>query len=205
MPAPANNAPAAAVDAVAASHDLRTLAGGLDVIPQLTFAELGALVPQGPEILIVPAMSDVAASVNVPVLQWLRQQGNGHTLLFSWCEGAEVLAASGLIDGKTVTTHWGSIDRYERAYPNVHWQRGERYIDGDMLLTTAGLTSGIDATLHLLEQRDGPGVVAKVVGSTGVLTLAGLVFCARADGVCASRSRRRISMTREADRAKRRL
>ena len=150
------------VYAVAASRDLRTLTGGLDVVPQLTFAELAQELPQGPDILVIPAMSDVAAPENVPVLQWLRQQGNGHTLLFSWCEGAEVLAASGLIDGKNVTTHWGSIDRYERAYPAVHWQRGERYVDAGTLLTTAGLTSGIDATLHLLEKRNGTGIVAKV-------------------------------------------
>ena len=41
----------------------------------------------------------------------MSQYGHAPTLLFSWCVGAEVLAASGLIDGKTVTTHWGDIDR----------------------------------------------------------------------------------------------
>jgi len=153
------------VYAIAASHGLRTLTGGLEVIPQLTFAELDALLTRGPDILVIPAMSDIRSHDNTPVLQWLRQQANGYTLLFSWCDGAEVLAESGLVDGKTVTAHWGSIDGYERAYPAVHWQRGMRYIDADNLLTTAGLTSGIDATLHLLEKQNGGAAVAKVTAA----------------------------------------
>ena len=150
------------VYAVASSRSLRTLAGGLDVVPQLSFAELAAQLPRGPDIIVVPAMANVGSPDNVPVLDWLRQQGHGSTLLFSWCEGAEVLAASGLIDGKNVTTHWASVGRYERAYPAVNWQRGQRYIDSGTLLTTAGLTSGIDATLHLLERQNGSAVAAKV-------------------------------------------
>ena len=135
------------------------------MLPQLSFAQLAAQLPYGPDILVVPAMSDVSSPENVLVLDWLKQQGNGHAILFSWCEGAEVLAAAGLVDGERVTTHWASIGRYERMYPSVDWQRGERYIDAGRLLTTAGLTSGIDATLHLLEQRNGSDVAAKVAGA----------------------------------------
>lgn len=153
------------VYAVAASRTVRTLTGGLDVVPQRSFAELATQQQGGPDIIVIPAMVDVGAPENAPVLEWLRQNDHGQTLLFSWCAGAEVLAASGLIDGKTVTTHWGDIDGFERAYPAVHWQRGERYvdlIDADHLLTTGGLTSGIDATLHLLTRRNGAAVAAQV-------------------------------------------
>ena len=154
------------VYAVAASRTLRTLTGGLDVVPQLSFAELATQLPSVPDIIVVPAMTDIKSPQNGPVLDWLRQHGHGQTILFSWCSGAEVLAASGLIDGKSVATHWGDIDGFERAYPAVHWQRGERYVDlpdSDRLLTTGGLTSGIDATLHLLTRRNGAAVAAKVV------------------------------------------
>ncbi len=150
------------VYAVAASRDLRTLAGGVDVMPQFSFEELAAQLHHSPDIIVVPAILDIESAENVPVLDWLRQHGHGQTLLFSWCAGAEVLAASGLIDGKTVTTHWGDIDAFERAYPTVTWQRGERYIASDTLLTTGGITSGVDATLYLLARRDGQAVADKV-------------------------------------------
>jgi putative intracellular protease/amidase len=150
------------VYAVAETRGLRTLTGSVDVVPQHSFAELTALLHHSPDIILVPAMLDIGSPQNAPVLDWLRQNGQGQTLLFSWCAGAEVLAASGLIDGKTVTTHWGDIDGYERAYPAVHWQRGERYIDSGTLLTTGGITSGVDATLHLLARRNGQAVADKV-------------------------------------------
>lgn len=150
------------VYAVAASRELRTLAGGVEVMPQFSFAELAAQLQHSPDIIVVPAIVEIGSAENAPVLDWLREHGKGQSLLFSWCVGAEVLAASGLIDGKTVTTHWGKIDAFERAYPAVTWQRGERYIDSGTLLTTGGITSGVDATLHLLARRDGQAVADKV-------------------------------------------
>jgi AraC family transcriptional regulator, transcriptional activator FtrA len=150
------------VYAVAETRGLRTLTGGVDVVPQRSFAELAALLQHAPEIIVVPGVPDAGSPQNGPVRDWLRQHGHAPTLLFSWCVGAEVLAASGLIDGKTVTTHWGDIDGFERAYPAVHWQRGERYIDSGTLLTTGGITSGVDATLHLLARRNGQAVADKV-------------------------------------------
>jgi AraC family transcriptional regulator, transcriptional activator FtrA len=153
------------VYAVAESRSVRTLAGGVDVVPQLSFAELTARLGHSPDIIVVPALKDVQAPANAPVLGWLRQHGQDQTLLFSWCAGAEVLAASGLIDGRTVTTHWGDIGRSERAYPAVTWRRGERYIESGNLLTTGGITSGVDATLHLLALRNGQDVADKVAGA----------------------------------------
>jgi transcriptional regulator GlxA family with amidase domain len=116
-------------------------------------------------------MTEIKSPQNGPVLDWLRQHGHGQTILFSWCSGAEVLAASGLIDGKSVATHWGDIDGFERAYPAVNWQRGVRYvdlIDSDRLLTTGGLTSGMDATLHLLMRQNGAAVATKVAQTLNI-------------------------------------
>ena len=147
---------------VAASRTVRTLTGGLDLVPHLSFDELAARLHGDPDIVVVPQIVDIRASINAPVVAWVGRQGQGHALLFSWCTGAEVLAESGAIDGKAATAHWGDIDRLERAYPKVHWQRGVRYVDGGMLVSTAGLTAGVDATLHLLARRHGAEVAGKV-------------------------------------------
>ena len=147
---------------VAASRTLRTLTGGLDLVPHLSFEELAARLHGDPDIVVVPQIVDIRASINAPVVAWVRRQARGHALLFSWCTGAEVLAESGAIDGKAATAHWGDIDRLQRVYPRVHWQRGVRYVDGGTLLSTAGLTAGVDATLHLLARRHGAELAAKV-------------------------------------------
>jgi AraC family transcriptional regulator, transcriptional activator FtrA len=147
---------------VAASRTLRTLTGGLDLVPHLSFDELAARLHGDPDIVVVPQIVDIRASINAPVVAWVRGQAHGRALLFSWCTGAEVLAESGALDGKAATAHWGDIDRLQRTYPSVHWQRGVRYVDGGTVLSTAGLTAGVDATLHLLARRNGAQVAAKV-------------------------------------------
>jgi protein-S-isoprenylcysteine O-methyltransferase Ste14/putative intracellular protease/amidase len=147
---------------VAASRTVRTLTGGLDLVPHLSFEQLAARLHGDPDIVVVPQIVDIRASINAPVVAWVKQQGRGHALLFSWCTGAEVLAESGALDGQAATAHWGDIDRLQRIYPRVHWKRGVRYVDGGALLSTAGLTAGVDATLHLLARRHGADLAARV-------------------------------------------
>ena len=147
---------------VATSRAVRTLTGGLDLVPHLSFDQLAARLHGDPDIVVVPQIVDIRASINAPVVAWVGRQGQGHALLFSWCTGAEVLAESGAIDGKAATAHWGDIDRLQRVYPRVHWQRGVRYVDVGTLLSTAGLTAGVDATLHLLARRHGAELAARV-------------------------------------------
>jgi AraC family transcriptional activator FtrA len=147
---------------VAASRTVRTLTGGLDLVPHLSFEELAARLHGDPDIVVVPQIADIRAAANAPVVAWVKRQGRGHALLFSWCTGAEVLAESGVIDGKAATAHWGDLDRLQRIYPRVHWQRGVRYVDGGTVLSTAGLTAGVDATLHLLARRRGAKLAATV-------------------------------------------
>jgi hypothetical protein len=59
------------------------------------------------------------------------------------------------LDGSQATTHWGDIHRLEQQYPRVKWVRGVRYVDNGNIITSAGLTSGIDATLHVLAKLKG--------------------------------------------------
>jgi hypothetical protein len=92
----------------------------------------------------------------------VRQQSNSGSFIFSICVGAEAFAATGLLDGRTATTHWGDIDRIEEQYPAVNWVRGVRYVDGENYMTSAGITSGIDAVLHLIARRNGEHVAQAI-------------------------------------------
>jgi len=150
---------------VAATRDLRSLTDGLDIVPHYSFAELEARLGHSPDIVVVPAIPAIRSAQNQPVIDWIKHQATQPTMLFSWCMGAEVLAASGVLDGKAATAHWGGIDQLERAYPAVHWQRGVRYVDQGRIITAAGLTSGIDATLHLLTRLHGREMAERVAHS----------------------------------------
>jgi len=67
-----------------------------------------------------------------------------------------------LLDCRTATTHWGDIDRIEALYPSVNWVRGVRYVDGGSYMTSAGITSGIDAVLHYIAQHNGDAVAQTI-------------------------------------------
>ena len=150
------------VYAVAPERKLTTLSGGLEVMPDFSYAELDALLGKSPDVVMIPAFPKVTSSDNQPVLTWIKQQSEKGSFIFSICVGAEVFAATGLLDGRTATTHWQDIARIEQLYPAVNWVRGVRYVDGDTYMTSAGITSGIDAVLHYIARHNGEDVAKAV-------------------------------------------
>ncbi len=80
----------------------------------------------------------------------------------SVCNGAYLLAAVGLLDGHNVTTHWGAIDGLSEQFPQVHVQRQVRWVDEGQLVTSAGISAGIDMSLHLVERLAGRKLAEEV-------------------------------------------
>ncbi len=150
------------VYAVAPERKTTSLAGGLEVMPDYSYADLNALLGKSPDVVVIPAFPNVGSPENKPVLAWIKQQSDRGSYILSICVGAEVFAATGLLDGRTATTHWGDIGRIEGLYPAVNWVRGVRYVDGGTYMTSAGITSGIDAVLHYIAQHNGD-VVARAI------------------------------------------
>lgn len=143
------------VYAVAPERRMTSLAGGLEVMPDFSYADLDTLLGKAPDVVVIPAFPNVDSPQNAAVLTWIRQQSDRGSFIFSICVGAEVFAATGLLDDRTATTHWGDIDRIEARYPAVNWVRGVRYVDGNSYMTSAGITSGIDAVLHFIALHHG--------------------------------------------------
>jgi transcriptional regulator GlxA family with amidase domain len=68
------------------------------------------------------------------------------------CTGAYVLAETGLLDGRTATTHHGSWDDFASTFPKVRLVRGRRFVEHEHVATAGGLTSGIDLALRVVER-----------------------------------------------------
>jgi putative intracellular protease/amidase len=133
------------------------LTGGVDLIPDLSFADLEKRLPTGPDVIVVPQLNDAGEPSAYSIVQWLQQQRRrGSPLLVSVCVGAEVLASAGLLDGRPATSHWLGLIGLRRSYPSVQWQDGVRYVDDGDVITSAGVLSGVDATLRVVERMLGP-------------------------------------------------
>jgi transcriptional regulator GlxA family with amidase domain len=76
--------------------------------------------------------------------------------VLSVCTGALVLAAAGLLDGLEATTWHGAFDRLRAAAPGARVREGVRFVDNGRIVTSAGVSAGIDAALHLVGRLDGP-------------------------------------------------
>jgi transcriptional regulator GlxA family with amidase domain len=138
------------------------LTGNLDLVPDLTLAQLDDRLPATPEVIVVPQLPDATGPSAAPVLQWLqRQRAEGDPLLVSVCTGAEVLAAAGLLDGRPATSHWLALIGLRRNYPAVRWTDGVRYVDDGDVITTAGVLSGVDGALRVVERMVGPAAAAQ--------------------------------------------
>ncbi|MFJ6673899.1 DJ-1/PfpI family protein [Actinosynnema sp. NPDC091369] len=156
------------VYAVAPSSRPAPLTGGLDLVPDLTFAGLDALLGgAAPDVVVVPAMPDVGQRTSKPVTDWLTRQTAGGSLLLSVCNGAGVLASAGLLDGRRATAHWLRFDTFEEDYPAVDWVPGTRYVDDGDVISTAGILSGVDGTLRVVERLVGPAAAARAAERTG--------------------------------------
>lgn len=144
-PAAAGGGSPFALSLVAATTEPVALSGGMRVQPARTFADCGR-----PDLVVVPAMG--MDSVDEVLLGWLRAVHCTATVTMSVCNGAFVLAAAGLLDGRTATCHHGAYGSLQAMYPEVTVVRGVRWVDHGDVATAGGLTSGTDLALRVVER-----------------------------------------------------
>lgn len=131
---------------------LRTM-GGVAITPDVSFA--GA--PRA-DVIVVPG-GDMK-NVSDAGIRWLLTASADAEIVMSVCMGAFVLARAGLLDGIEATTHHWGLDKLQKAAPGCKVQRGRRFVDSGKIITTAGVTAGIDGALH---------VVARLLGAEAAL------------------------------------
>jgi transcriptional regulator GlxA family with amidase domain len=128
---------------------------GLSIVPSCTFENAPPLA-----ILIVPGGlgARTHARQNQHILQFVRAQKG---LVASVCTGALILAEAGLLTSMAATTHHSAFDVLEQ-YPGVCVRRGERWIIGERVATSAGVSAGIDLALALVARYWGVEIAEKV-------------------------------------------
>jgi transcriptional regulator GlxA family with amidase domain/YHS domain-containing protein len=122
-----------------------TCSAGLKVVADYSFSDAPP-----PRIVVIPAQQGGAA-----VEAWLKRAAPAADLLMSVCTGAFLLARTGLLDGKSATTHHASYVAFSKAFPQVTLKRGFRFVDEGAVASSGGLTSGIDLALHVVERYFG--------------------------------------------------
>ncbi|TKK11563.1 AraC family transcriptional regulator [Pseudomonas fluorescens] len=112
-------------------------------------------------VLVPPSIAEFTEDQAPPaLLQWLRQQHAAGTVLGGVCIGSIMLARSGLLDGRSATTHWSSAKSFAASYPEVRLEADKPIVDDGDLITSAGLMAWSELGLRLVDRLMGPSVAA---------------------------------------------
>lgn len=113
-----------------------------------------------PDILIIPGGDGTRPVIQQDdVIAWVAQSSMNAEKVLSVCSGALVLAKAGLLKGLRATTHHLVYDELEKLAPDTDVVKGQRFIDNGKVITSAGISSGIDMSLYVIEQLFGSEVV----------------------------------------------
>jgi transcriptional regulator GlxA family with amidase domain len=115
------------------------------------------------DLVLIPGMD--SATLDRPLQippAFLRQAHRSGARIASICSGAFALARAGLLDGRRCTTHWKLIDRLRSECPSAQVVDNQLFVEQDGIISSAGVASGIDMALSLVEQDHGPLVVSRV-------------------------------------------
>lgn len=115
-----------------------------------------------PDIVVIPGGPAARVYDDPAFFAWAKQALEAAEVAQSVCTGAFVLGKAGLLDGLEVTTFWGSIDSLQKAYPKAKVRSGRRFVDNGHVVTTAGISAGIDGSLHVVARLLGRRVADQV-------------------------------------------
>ena len=143
-------APPFRVRTVASGGAMLHARAGLAVFPEQDFAHAGKI-----DVLIVPGGVVAAEQQKDQVIAWIAGMARASELTASVCTGALLLAEAGLLDGQPATTHWEDLDELRQGWPQVEVRSERRWVDNGRMVTSGGISAGIDMSLHLVARLSG--------------------------------------------------
>ncbi|WP_392545305.1 DJ-1/PfpI family protein [Oryzobacter telluris] len=156
------SSPRFVVYTIAATPGPAPTQGGPDIVPVYTFSDTATGRAPRPDVVVVPAVNEPGSTQEAPLRAWVTDQAQGGAHILGVCYGSGVLAETGLLDGRTATSHWSRITQLTAAHPNVTWVRGRRFVQDGPITTTAGVTSGIPGALRVMTDLAGPDEATRV-------------------------------------------
>jgi len=139
---------------VAEKNEPIVTAGNMKVLPGYTFGSCPRL-----DILCVPGGWGTRRELKNPVmLEWLRARGREVETLTTVCTGSMLVGFAGLLDGRHATTHWQSLDWMRESFPSVTVEYDQHVVEDGFLLSSAGISAGIDMALRVVARYCGETV-----------------------------------------------
>ncbi|MEC5204556.1 DJ-1/PfpI family protein [Arthrobacter sp. MP_M7] len=156
------SSPEFSVYTIAAQSAPAAIDGGPAIVPTYTFEDVRSGKARKPDVVVVPAVGAPEGPEETAMREWIVEQSGRGARILGVCNGSNVLAGSGVLDGHKATGHWSRLGSLKKSHPQVHWSEGLRYVQDGMITTTAGVTSGIPGALKVMEDLAGPDEAERV-------------------------------------------
>lgn len=134
---------------IARSSDPVRCAHGLRVLPDYAWGDAPAL-----DLLLFPGGRVRQFLDDEETLDWVRSVRDTGALMTSVCTGAHVYASAGVLENRPATTWFGALDSLVEIDPTIELRRDDRFVDSGEVVTSAGVSAGIDMALHLVARLD---------------------------------------------------
>ncbi|SCY54115.1 DJ-1/PfpI family protein [Alkaliphilus peptidifermentans] len=143
---------------ISENGNMITARNGLKVKPDYRFEDVPIL-----DILIIPGGLGAREReiYNDNLISWIKNQMEKVELITSVCTGALLLAKAGILNGKKATTHWASLNRLQSEFPDVYVQHGVKFVDEGKIVTSGGISAGIDMSFHIVKRLLGSEVARR--------------------------------------------
>ncbi|WP_072682401.1 DJ-1/PfpI family protein [Arcobacter sp. LA11] len=141
---------------ISENQSLVTARGGYKVSSHYTFENHPPL-----DVLVVVGGVHTEEVKKIDVIDWIKKQSDSVKLIASVCTGAFLLAEAKIITKQKVTTHWEDIEDLEKDYPSLKIVKDVRWVDEGDIVTSAGISAGIDMSLHLVSKIHGYELAVK--------------------------------------------
>ncbi|UII34723.1 DJ-1/PfpI family protein [Fulvivirga ulvae] len=128
---------------------------GMQVVPDCSFEDH----PRFDIIIISGGYGAEEIEINNPVMiEWISKQYSNVKIMASVCTGAFLLAKAGLLQNRKATTHWMDLDRLENDFENIEVIRGVKYVDQGKVITSGGISAGINMSFYLIKKLAGADI-----------------------------------------------
>jgi putative intracellular protease/amidase len=140
---------------------------GVDFVPHYSFAEYDAAIGSDPDLIVIPYLPFAEAPEYQTIMAWIRAHAGPRTILLSVCAGAKNLADTGLLAGRSATTHHYVFLPMRLLHPDVRMVRGVRYVEDGHIISAAGVSAGVDGSLFILQRLLGREAALDVAQQIG--------------------------------------
>ena len=141
------------------------MAKGLFILPSFGFSEIDSLKIK-PDVIVIPNQSiAIDKSQKASTVNWIKEHYTGKNIILSVCDGSATAAATGLYDGKLITTHATDFDKIKKVYPKVGWVNNVSVTQSGNLFSTGGVSNATEGSLAVINCLFGRETMLKVLNN----------------------------------------